>query len=78
VTALAAANVRLAKAFERASIVMADATAALDALADSTVLDDEDDGDWVCGFCDRGQCGRCSNPACTCCNGNPEETPWRT
>jgi hypothetical protein len=32
---------------------------------------------WVCGRCERGQCGRCSDPDCTCCNGNPEDQPWR-
>jgi hypothetical protein len=32
----------------------------------------DDDDEYVCGFCDRGQCGRCSDTDCTCCNGNPE------
>ncbi len=31
--------------------------------------------DYECGFCQRGQCGRCSDPRCTCCSGNPEDLP---
>lgn len=29
--------------------------------------------DYECGFCHRGQCARCSDPRCTCCNGNPKD-----
>ena len=49
-------------------------------LSPGCVLGDGDGDleDWVCGFCDRGQCARCSDEDCTCCNGNPEEQPWRT
>jgi hypothetical protein len=36
----------------------------------------EDPVDWVCGRCERGQCGRCADPDCTCCNGNPGES-WQ-
>ena len=28
--------------------------------------------DYECGFCERGQCARCTDRRCTCCNGNPE------
>lgn len=29
-------------------------------------------GPYSCGFCERGQCGRCSDKRCACCAGNPE------
>lgn len=32
----------------------------------------DDDEPWVCGFCGRGQCARCSDDDCACCAGNPE------
>jgi hypothetical protein len=54
---------------------LADAQAMLDDLDTvvATSADDQDAGDWVCGFCDRGQCARCKDEDCTCCSGNPEE-----
>jgi hypothetical protein len=36
------------------------------------LTDNGDPEDWACGFCDRGQCARCSDEDCTCCNGNPD------
>jgi hypothetical protein len=33
---------------------------------------DPEPGAWVCARCERGQCGRCADPDCTCCNGNPD------
>lgn len=30
-----------------------------------------DDGEYVCPHCQRGQHGRCSDPECSCCLGEP-------
>jgi hypothetical protein len=30
------------------------------------------DSDWICLFCQRGQCRRCRDRQCACCNGTPE------
>jgi hypothetical protein len=63
----------LTSAQAEAKLAEAQATADdLDTLV-ATQAEDEDLDDWVCARCDRGQCGRCADPDCTCCNGNPEE-----
>lgn len=49
---------------------LAEVTAKLDDLAARNATA----ADYECGFCQRGQCGRCSDPRCTCCSGNPEES----
>lgn len=32
-----------------------------------------EDDDYICSFCQRGQCGRCHDGHCACCSGiDPE------
>jgi hypothetical protein len=59
----------------QAEAKLAEAQAKLDDLDTlvATPAEDEDLKDWVCARCERGQCGRCADPDCTCCNGNPGE-----
>jgi hypothetical protein len=48
----------------------------LDAIGNARAWeDDEAASDWICGRCERGQCARCRDETCTCCNGNPEDEP---
>lgn len=46
--------------------------AAMGDYTDIAAPDDDTGLDWECGFCSRGQCARCSDPVCSCCNGNPD------
>ncbi|HEX3959937.1 MAG TPA: hypothetical protein VHZ03_25430 [Trebonia sp.] len=33
---------------------------------------DDVDGDYICLHCERGKCHRCTERACTCCSGVPD------